>query len=254
MSIEYLSRLIAPLLGGFLADYFFIRAPFLVTLAVLSLSLILLSTRDTMLKPFKRKDLLWITNIRRFLSHRELRGMGLLGIGMHATQPALILFLPLYITEQLQLSHSYVGYAIFALGFMHLFQFWFGMFSDRSPRYSVLIGCLLSSLMFISISFTTTYTTLIIFLFILGIGNSLWNISAWTLLSQIGERRHIEGEVVGSYVSIAKIGAFIGFFVSGFFFTQGGFQGLVLLSGSFLVLTILFSLFFFVPSLKRHTA
>lgn len=84
-SIEYFGRLIAPLLGGFLADYFFVRAPFLVTLAILCLSLILLHTDKEFKHPIKREDLHWMTNIKAFLSYKELRGMAILGASMHAT-------------------------------------------------------------------------------------------------------------------------------------------------------------------------
>ncbi len=245
LSIEYLGRLIAPLIGGFIADYFFIRAPFLVTLAILCLSLILLHTDTDFKRPIRRKDLHWMTNIKTFLSYKELRGIAILGATMHATQPALVLYLPLYITEFLGLSHSYVGYALFVLGLMHLFQFWFGQFADKRPKTTVLTGCLFTATLFILLGFSKTYVGLLLFLLIMGTGRSIWNIGAWTLMSKIGELHNIEGQVVGSYVSLAKIGGFMSYLVSGFLLTALGFNALFIASGIVLLLGVLISSFFF---------
>ncbi|GAF86331.1 unnamed protein product, partial [marine sediment metagenome] len=50
---------------------------------------------------------------------------------------------------------------------------------------------------------------------IIGTGGAVWNVSAWSFMSTFGEKSKREGSVVGSYMSIAKIGAFFGFILSG---------------------------------------
>ena len=57
------------------------------------------------------------------------------------------------------------------------------------------------------IFFTNSYFGLLVLLFIHGTGGGMWNVSAWSLMSSIGERINKEGQIVTSYVSVAKIGA-----------------------------------------------
>ena len=235
LSVEYLGKLAGPVMGGLLADWFFIKAPFFVSMAIL-LFLILLIPREKKHRHVRKRDLNPFSEMRRFLHHRELRGMAILGIVMHATFPAFTIFLPLLIVEKMGLGYSYVGYAYFALGATHILQFLFGKWSDRKPYRVVLAGTIISGVFMILMSSVNIYSLLLVLLFLKGTGNSLWNISAWTLMSRIGEREEIEGSVIGSYISIAKIGSFVSFLLSGFVVQVYGIGFLFLVNGLLVIL------------------
>ncbi len=240
-SFNYVGGLTAPVIGALLADKLFIRAPFFFSIALLSILFFSLFKKGDFPK-IDGKKLNPLKEIKRFLSCRQLRGMGILGIVMHASTPAVSLFLPLFIIYELGLGISFVGYALFFLGFMHIFQFWFGKISDKYGSWKiVLLGCLISALGAIMMSFSTSFFVLAIFLFIRGIGNAMWNVSAWTLMSDIGEKRRKEGGTITSYLSIATMGAFISFLVSGLVVTFYNIQTLFLLNGLLVLAGIVFS-------------
>lgn len=228
-TFNYLGGLTAPVIGALLADIFFIQAPFLLSMVLLSVLFFSLFRASPLPKIDGRK-LNPLGEIGKFLSNRQLRGMAIAGIVMHASTPAINLFLPLFIIYELGLNISYVGYALFFLGFMHIFQFWFGKIADRHGSWKiVLLGCVISALGMTFMSFSTSFAMLILFLFIRGTGNAMWNVSAWSLMSDIGERSRREGSVITSYLSIATIGAFVSFLLSGLVVTFYSIQTLFLL-------------------------
>ena len=187
-----------------------------------------------------------IRDVKEFLSFKKLKGMGILGIVMHATNPAMQVFLPLLIVEKLGLNISYVGYAYFFLGLTHLIQFKFGELSDRYKPWKVLlIGCAISATGLAFLPLSHNFVLLASVLFLMGIGNSMWNVSAWNLMSDVGEKVKEEGEIVTSYISIAKIGAFVSFVLSGLVVTYFGMNSLFLMNSLFIFMGILTSYFFF---------
>lgn len=111
--------------------------------------------------------------------------MAILGFTMHASIPSVLVFLPIYIFEDLQLSYQFVGYALFILGVTHMFQFYFGKKADSNPAKYVIMGTLLSGIFLALLMFADTYIVLLLFLLFKGLGNSIWNVSAWTLMSKI---------------------------------------------------------------------
>ena len=240
LSIEHIGRLTGPVVGGLLADHLFVRAPFITAILILSCLIIFIPKTHETKKHIQTKDFQWTNEIKTFLKHKELRGMAILGIVMHATFPALILFLPLLITETMGLSYAYVGYAYFALGITHLLQSTFGSWADKKAYRIVLFGTFISGIFLMLLSQANIYYILIAILFLKGIGNSMWNVSAWTLMSNIGEEEKLEGEIIGSYIAIAKIGAFISFVISGFIVdiysanTLFLFNGILILAGTIL--------------------
>ncbi len=236
LSIEYAGRLFGPVLGGLLADRMFIQAPFLTAAVILLVLLILLPKNNLKKKRISKKEFDLVGDIREFLSYRQLKGMAILGIVMHATFPAFTIFLPLLIVETFGLSYAYAGYAYFALGATHILQFVFGRWSDKKAYRLVLLGTLVSGMFMGFVFLTESYIALIFALFFIGLGNSMWNVSAWTLMSDIGEKEGIEGTTIGSYVSIAKIGAFLSFLVSGFLVQAWGINALFLVNGIIIVL------------------
>ncbi|MFH0929466.1 MAG: MFS transporter [Candidatus Aenigmatarchaeota archaeon] len=245
-SLEYVGKLLGPVVGGLLADVLFIKAPFVTALVVIALLLFLLP-KGNISKTKVKKKLDWLGGIRHFFSFRELKGMAIIGIAMHSAIPAFLVFLPLMITEQMNLSYVFVGYAIFVLESPHILQFLFGKWADRNAKKLILAGTLISGILMSLMSQINVYTVLLLVLFVRGIGLSMWNISAWTLMSNIGEKKRMEGEVIGSYMSIVKIGSFFSFILSGLFVYLYGISSLFLVNGLIIVLGVLLSY----PFLKK---
>jgi len=245
LSARYLGNLIGPVVGAVVASMFFIRAPFFISLGILFILFLYVLQKEKDRKRLIKKSLNPVKDIKDFLSFKKLRGMGILGIVMHATSPAMQVFLPLFIIEELGLNISYVGYAYFFMGIMHLLQFKFGKLSDRYGAWKVLLmGCIISASGMALLPFTHSFLLLAAALLFMGTGNSMWNVSAWNLMSRIGESAKEEGEIVTSYVSIAKIGAFLSFILSGFFVTYFGIKPLFI-ANSIIVLIGVFASYFF---------
>ncbi len=240
LSLNHLAALLAPLIGGYLADRFFIQTPFVVSLALLGVLSVFLVAQDHFHMPVMRgRSLNIFKEMRDFVRVPQLRGMAILGMTMHAEMPATRVFLPLFIIESLGMDYTYVGLALFINGSMHLLQFIWGGISDRVGRGRMIVaGTLLWGVIWVAVSLVHGYTLLVTLLFIGGIGTSMWNVTAWSLMSDIGEKLKKEGEVVGTYMSIAKIGAFASFMVSGLIVMRFGIPtlfaiiGLVIIAGS----------------------
>ncbi|NQU97869.1 MFS transporter [Candidatus Woesearchaeota archaeon] len=257
-SITHIGAVIAPVVGGVLADKVFIRAPFLLTaVLILILAFRLAFTTKKISKKIERKNFNLLDEIKTFLSSKPLTGTGILGIMMHATNPAMKVFLPLYLIERLGLSYTYVGVAIFFLGIAHIFQFYFGSLADKFGRVNmVMFGCFMFALFMFLLSTTQVYWIILLILLLQGIGGAIWNVSAWSLMSDIGERIHKEGEVVGSYMSIAKIGAFVSFLFSGLIVQVFSIEVLFMFNAFLIAIGMLVASFFFgrrhyIP--KKHT-
>ena len=217
LSMQKVGEIIAPILGGFLADRFFVTMPFFTGIMIMAalLFLLFLHAKD---KKISFGTYHGVGQLRDFLAHRPLKGMAILGMVMHANGPALLTFLPLFIVNELSLAYSYVGIAYFVFGAASLFQFYFGSLSDRLGRSKIMIGgTLIKGLMWLLIPFAVSFNWMLVILLIGGIGGAMWNVSAWSLMSDVGEKIKKEASIVSSYSSIAKIGGFASFLVSGFF-------------------------------------
>ncbi|MCD6478226.1 MAG: MFS transporter [Candidatus Aenigmarchaeota archaeon] len=246
LSVRYLGSLIGPVVGAVMASTIFMRAPFFASFVILSVLLMFVVQKESKGHKKTRISLNPIRDVKEFLSFKKLKGMGILGIVMHATNPAMQVFLPLLIVEKLGLNISYVGYAYFFLGLTHLIQFKFGELSDRYKPWKVLlIGCAISATGLAFLPLSHNFVLLASVLFLMGIGNSMWNVSAWNLMSDVGEKVKEEGEIVTSYISIAKIGAFVSFVLSGLVVTYFGMNSLFLMNSLFIFMGILTSYFFF---------
>jgi MFS family permease len=218
LSIMHVGKLIAPVIGGFLADYMFVRAPFLLSMFALLVMLWLVSMRESLVvkHKFSASDFNFFDKVRMFFSDPRLRGMGILGIVMNATSPITSVFIPIYIVESFGLPYRYVGYAFFALEFFMLFQFAAGMLCDRvSQPWLIIIGALVIGVSFIVLAFMHSYVFFFIMLLCVGAGIALWNVSAWAFMSGIAAETGRQGFVMGTYASIAMVGPLISFLFGG---------------------------------------
>lgn len=252
LSVGHIGKVVAPLIGGFLADYFFIKFPFFVSIIIFAFLLVLLfDKKEFHFKKIHRKDLNLISDLKYFLSFKQLRLMGLLGMCAHATQPVPLLFLPLFIISDLGQPYSLVGLALFLLGVTHLLQTYFGKLCDKYESYKLVnLGLVIYAAGLISFFFINNIVVLFIVLFLMGTGSAMWNVSAWTLMSNIGEKQKREGIVLTTYTSIAKIGAFFSFLLSGIIVDMFSFHFLSLILGIILLAAAVFTYFMFLKYKK----
>jgi MFS family permease len=234
MSMETAGKLLAPLVGGFLSDYLFVQAPFFLSIVLLSVLLLMLLFKSRNKKvDLSHLDTDVFKYIREFMSNRRLKDVGLMGMIMHANTPALLVFIPLHIMEYFGLSYTFVGIVLFLHTLTHTVQFYFGALSDRYGRHPfIAMGCFMVGVCWILCSLSGTYLVLALSFAIMGLGGSMWNISAWSLMSDVGEKLKKEGFVVTTYLSVAKIGSFMSFAVSGIIVQFYGIQMLFLINGS----------------------
>lgn len=246
LSFGHIGKIVAPVLGGFLADTLFLKAPFLLAAIMLLILGFLLSARNTKVKKhLEKNDFNVLESLKFFLSEKKLRGMAILGFVMHASIPATSVFLPIFIIEKLGLSYTYVGIAIFFFGVTHLFQFYFGHLSDIFGRLkSNIFGTVFFGVFLFLLGYCNNYFLVLIVLFFMGVGGAIWNVSAWSLMSDVGEKLKKESQVVCSYVSFAKIGHFISFLISGLIVQVYGFKYLFFSSGLLIVVGSFFAIRF----------
>ncbi|MFH1770539.1 MAG: MFS transporter [archaeon] len=247
LSIAQVGAVVAPVLGGVLADQLFITAPFILTAVLLLMLVFLLIFRTKKLsKKIEQENFNIFKALKTFFSSRHLRGVAVLGFVMHASTPATLVFLPLFIIEKFGLSYSYVGVAIFFFGAAHLFQFFFGALADKYGRVTmILFGCFIMGFFLFFLATIQTYWVLLVLVFLMGIGGAIWNISAWTLMSSIGEKMNKTGEIIGSYMSIAQTGAFISFLMSGLIVQVFGFGVLFALNGFLIAIGMSIASYYF---------
>lgn len=247
LSIAQIGAIVAPVVGGIIADELFITAPFILSAILLLILAFVLAFRTPKLsKKIEKENFNIFKALKTFLSSRHLKGMAVLGVVMHASIPATFVFLPLFIIEKLGLSYSYVGIALFFLGVTHIFQFYFGALADKHGRITmILFGCFIFAFFLFFLATVQTYWTLLLFVFLMGIGGAIWNISAWTLMSSIGEKMNKTGEVIGSYMSIAQIGAFISFLLSGLIVQVFGFKVLFVLNALLIAIGMSIASYYF---------
>jgi MFS family permease len=239
LTIMQLGKIIAPVIGGLLADYWFIKAPFIFAMFALMIMLWLVSIHENFKinHHFSRSDFNFIEKMRRFFANRQLKGMGILGIVMHASTPVLLVFTPIYIVEHFGLPYRYVGYALFAMEFFMLFQFFVGSLADRFNRAKfTLFGVFLYGIMLLLLALAPGYWTFLFVLLFVGVGAAFWNVGAWSFMADIGAGIKQEGFVIGTYISVAKIGALISFICGGLIVQYLGIKYLMVVVGIFILI------------------
>ncbi len=243
LSAEYASKMIAPAVGGLVADMFFVRAPFYMAFFCLIVFLVyFMRTKPKRHGKIKKQSFNIFQQLRSFLSVRKLRGMGILGFAFHSSMPAINVFLPILIVEKFGLSYSYIGIAYVALGLFNMFQFYFGKLSDRSGRTRFIVsGTVIYALGLVLLSMSPSYIILLTVMTMMGIGGSMWNVSAWSFLSDIGESSGREASTLTSYQSLAKIGSFLSYIWGGLIAQLYGIEALMFASGIVLLGGIILS-------------
>lgn len=255
LTFSYLGRVVGGPIAIIMADLLFIQSPFFVAIGILGFLLMLLfDKKELHFKKIHKGDFDYVGNMKRYLSFKKLRGMAILGAAMQANHLPLTIFIPLFIINDLGEPLSSVGYILFLLGVSHLFQFYFGKMSDRiGPGKLVLTGVTIFGLGSMAIFMVNNLIELALVVGIMGLGSGMWNVSAWHLMSNIGEKIKREGLVVTSYMALASIGAFVSSMFSGIIVETFSFQLFALISGVWILAAVAISAKYILSNEKIST-
>jgi len=181
--------------------------------------------------------------------------MGLLGILMNSKAEIYNIFFPILIVTTLELPVYYVGLFLSIPIFFHIFQFYFGKIGDNiSAEFGVLLGVFIAANSIIFLPFIENIFQLIILLIAYGIGGSIWNVNAWVLMGNIAKKYDIEGEIIGTYVSISKLGVFFATLASAYIISKFGIEQTLAIFGISIILGTILVYFLFQPIFhhKKH--
>jgi MFS family permease len=212
MSLSAYGKLFGPLLGGFIAQFFFRDAVLLVAVIFFLISLFFLFRLPDTRNPDESihwPDLFPLIEIGHFLQSSRLGGVGLLGVLTNGKNTLFTMFFPILIVSQLGYSEATLGFLLGLQGVMSSFQFLYGKIADKiSEEFGVLLGCCIFSIGFIGFSLVDSIYGFGLLLLIIGIGSGIWNVSAWVLMGNQASKADDEAEIVGTYMSLAKLGMF----------------------------------------------
>lgn len=249
-SVISIAIIVAPLIGGAIADargYQMLLLTALISMLAILLGIILFDAffyRDDhphrKHDKLQRQDLNPFKDIKDVLKYKEFRAIAFVGICSNFSLPFTVLVLPYLVIDRFGLTNTHLSIALFLIGLAHVFQFSFGSFADHKGKGNgSLLGVLISGAGLIGMFFAPSYVVLLLFIFIKAIGGSLWNVSAWAYMSDIGEAHNIEGKIVGSYTSIVRIFAMVSSIISGMLLTGTG-KGIFLIYGLIMLIPLPF--------------
>ncbi len=251
-SVQTAAKLFAPAIGGVLADQF-LGLPFLTSMGIFAaLALSLRKARPHQKRPVAVHP---FHNVIRFWQDRELRPLLVLGPAMQFIKPAWTVFIPLLIIR-MGGSYADVGLSITVLVAGSVLQFFFGDLVDiTGPRRLVIAGALLSGACLIGLAFLGhSFESILLLMGVWGIGTAMWNVSAWSYLSRIGHRSRLQGTLVGTYMSVSKVGEAVAYVVAGSLVLVYSFHALFFLLGLFAIIGALLGSALFILSLNSRKA
>ncbi len=227
MSLGMVGSFLAPIIAGYVASWYGAKILLLISVFFLIISFIFLFSlpeKEREKKKVKFNDFDPFSEIFNFLSYRKLKAMAFIGILMNAKGEIFKIFFPIYVIVVLNLPTYYLGFFLAIPAFMHIFQFYFGRISDTiSSEFGVILGVFISSVSMIFLPYIgSNLFLLVIILIVYGIGSSIWNVNAWSLMGGIAKEKNIQGEIVGSYSSLSKLGVFFATLISAYFVASFG--------------------------------
>lgn len=256
LSVGTIGSIIAPVIAGYIADMYINKILYLISVFFLIISFFFIIYIPETKKKIRKLELSKLnpfSEVKEFFKYKRLRVMAVLGFLMNAKHSIYLIFFPIYVVNTLGFSETTLGLLIAIPAFIHSFQFLFGKISDAiSAEFGVLIGVFLSANAFIFLPFVDTLIGLCFILFIFGIGTSIWNVNAWSLMSRIAEKRDIEGEVIGTYFSISKLGVFLITLLSAYLTLNLGIAG-TLQSIAIVIIVFNIGAYFFFKPIFNHT-
>lgn len=252
LSLGTVGALIGPIVAGIIANWYYSKILLFagIFFSIFSIFLLTFLPEKKKLKKnkIKLKDFNLFLEIGEYFKYRELRGMALLGILMNSKGQIYIIFFPILVIEKLGLNELSLGILLAIPVFFHIFQVYFGKIADKvSAEFGIMFGVLLVAGSFLFIPYANSFSLLFILLLVYGIGGSIWNVNAWSLMGRIAKEKDIEGEVIGSYSSISKLGMFIATLISASLVGIFGIAGTLQLFAIVIIIGNVFAYFFFEP-------
>lgn len=218
LAVGTIGALLGPIIGGFITQYYQskILLLFSIPFSIISVLLLILLPEFTKSKDkFKKSDLNPLSELKHFLVNKKLQGVAILGILANSKAQIYLIFFPILVISQFGISEKVLGILLAIPVFMKTFQFIYGKISDMiSSEFGILFGVSVSSIAIFFLPYAQNLTYIIILLILYGIGSGIWNVNCWSLIGEIGKQENIEGEVVGSYFSIAQLGVFFSTLIS----------------------------------------
>lgn len=243
LSIGKLGHVFGPLVGGVIAATFGLTAPFYGAAIILILlgGWYYFERHHVHPKPpFEKLTFNPIPRIQEYWKIKPLKGLSIVEGAHQFSMPVLFVFIPLFLTQNLGLSITQVGLAIFIRELPMLFQFWGGKLSDEwGSRKTLLLGSTLSGVSLLAFSIVTTFDWVLIVSLVFGIGTSLLGISGLSLLSGIAEKNKQEGTFLGTQVSVIKVGAFIAYLLAGVIVQLSSIPTLFLFTGVIILVGVI---------------
>lgn len=249
-SLMAITVIVAPLIGGFVADTYGFKSVFLVAFLLLVTIIVGLAAFDLKFyheniphrkkDKFQKNDLNPFLDVKDVLKYKEMRAITLIGIAVNFSIPFSLLILPTIITQQLNLSNTHLSIAIFLMGVPLIFQYFFGYLADKKGKGKIILnGILLVAIGYIAMFFVKSYEILLLLIIVRSIGLSMFNVSCWSFISDIGEKYSIEGKTIGSYMSMSRFATSFGFLISGFLMVYWENYLFLLYAGLIIITTII---------------
>lgn len=187
-----------------------------------------------------KSDFNFLHQLRTFIKTDKLKGMAIIGFTTNFTSGATVVFIPLLLTQELKARIFYVGLFSAILSLAHLSQYYFGRYYDKHNAIKMILWSA-ALYGFAMLFFFVAHFTFVVLIGALAIGlaGSAWNVSAYSFMSEIGEKTNHEGSVIGSYASFAYIGVAFGYIVGGLVSAQIGPRFIFLLYALLIVLSVL---------------
>lgn len=225
-SLLSIAAMVAPLLGGVVADAYGYKAVFALSLVISIIVFVGILIHDKLFykdtSPHRKKGTLKvrdgnpILDILDMLKIKELKTLSFIGVMVNFIAPFTVMVLPFIIIKKMGLSNTHLSIALFIIGSAHICQFLFGSFADWFGKgKSIILGLVIAAFALIGMFYTRTYNVLLLLLLLKSVGGGLWNVSAWSYMSDIGEKLNMEGKIIGSYSALTRISTAISFIIAG---------------------------------------
>ncbi len=243
LSIGKIGHVVGPLVGGVIAVRYGLTAPFFASVFILfgfGIWYLLQKHHGYAKPPLQKLTFNPIPTLKEYWKIKPLRGLSVLEASHQFSMPVLFVFIPLFLTRDLGLDVAQVGLAIFVRELPMLFQFIGGKLTDEwGSRKVILLGGALSGVSMLALSLVNTFDWVLVISFAFGIGTSLLGISGLSLLSGIAEKVKREGALLGSQVSLVKIGAFVAYLLAGIIVSLSDIPTLFMVTGTIILLGVI---------------
>lgn len=245
-SVRTVGIIIGPMVGAYLVSKYPVNYVFkfaIIIFTTMAFINLIIKEKHTS-KHFRPhlNDFNFFNEIKSFLKNQKLKGVSIIGVAMNFAHRGSMIFLPLFIVQDLSSPLKYVGILFSIRSVVYLFQFAYGYLCDKDgcEKY-IIIGTTIAAFSYILISLSQNFITLTLSVILYSLGSGIWNTSALSHLSGIGEKAKKEGEILGAYSAISSMGVFISFIMSGTFVHFFGIRSLFILYSFIIFIAILSS-------------